>query len=79
VRVSAGAARINGWTVTLTFADGQRVTQAWNAALSTSGTAVTARNESYNGALAPGAGTTFGFLGSWTGANTPPALTCAAT
>jgi hypothetical protein len=79
VRVTAGATRINGWTVTLSFADGQRVTQAWNAALSTSGTAATARNESYNGTLAPAAGTTFGFLGSWTGANTPPVLTCAAT
>ncbi|MEU7908858.1 CotH kinase family protein [Actinoplanes sp. NPDC049118] len=79
VRVTAGSARINGWTATLTFANGQRVSQGWNAVLSTSGATVTARNETYNGPLAPAASTTFGFIGSWTGTNTPPALTCAAT
>jgi hypothetical protein len=79
VRVSAGTAAIRGWTVTLTFANGQRVSQAWNAVLATSGAAVTARNESYNGALAAGTGTTFGFVGTWTGTNTPPAVACTAT
>ncbi|MET0491645.1 MAG: CotH kinase family protein [Actinoplanes sp.] len=79
VKVTAGATRITGWTVTLTFANGQRVTQAWNALLTTSGTTATARNETYNGALPPAAATTFGLLGSWTGTNTPPAVTCAAT
>jgi len=79
VKVTAGAARIGGWTVTMTFADGQRVTQAWNAVLSTAGATVTARNETFNGALAAGASTTFGLLGSATGASVPPSLTCAAT
>ena len=79
VRVSAGAARINGWSVNLTFANGQRVNQAWSAQLTTNGTAVTARNESYNGALTPAASTTFGFIGTWNGTNTPPVVTCAAT
>jgi hypothetical protein len=79
VRVTAGAARISTWTVTLTFANGQRVTQTWNAVSTTSGATVTARNESYNGTLAPAASTTFGLLGSWSGSNTPPAVTCAAT
>jgi mannan endo-1,4-beta-mannosidase len=40
---------------------------------------VTARNESYNGALGPAAATTFGFIGSWTGTNGPPVVTCTAT
>ncbi|MDY7090251.1 MAG: CotH kinase family protein [Actinomycetota bacterium] len=79
VKVTAGASRINGWTVTLTFANGQRVSQGWNATLTTSGATVTARNESYNGALAPAASTTFGLLGSWTGTNSPPTLTCTPT
>jgi hypothetical protein len=79
VRVSAGTTAIRSWAVTLTFADGQRISQAWNAVLSTSGAAVTARNESYNGALAAAASTTFGFVGTWTGTNTPPAVTCTAT
>ena len=79
VRVTAGAARINGWSVALTFANGQRISQTWNATSSTAGATVTARNESYNGALAPAASTTFGLLGSWSGSNAPPTVTCTAT
>ena len=54
------------------------MTQAWNATVTTGGTAVTARNVSYNGTLAAGASTTFGFLGSWRGTNSVPAVTCTA-
>lgn len=39
---------------------------------------MTARNVSYNGSLAAAASTSFGFLGSWTGTNTVPAVTCTA-
>ncbi|NUT52574.1 MAG: cellulose-binding protein, partial [Saccharothrix sp.] len=39
---------------------------------------VTARNASYNGSLAAGASTTFGFTGSSRGTNTAPTATCAA-
>jgi mannan endo-1,4-beta-mannosidase len=38
----------------------------------------TARNVSYNGRLGVGASTTFGFLGSWNGTNSAPAVSCAA-
>jgi mannan endo-1,4-beta-mannosidase len=62
----------------MTFANGQQVSQAWNAVISTSGATVTARNASYNGSLAAAASTTFGMLGSWTGSNQPPTLTCTA-
>ena len=55
MRVTAGSAAINGWTVTWTFANGQTVTQAWNATVTSSGSAVTARNVSYNGNLGAGA------------------------
>jgi cellulase/cellobiase CelA1 len=79
VRVTAGSAAIRGWAVTWTYANGQRVTQSWNATVSTSGSTVTARNVDYNGVLAAGATATFGFLGSWTGSNPVPAATCTAT
>ena len=79
VRVTAGTSAISGWTVTWTFASGQTVSQAWNATVTASGSSVTARNVSYNGSLAAGAATTFGFLGSWNGTNSVPALSCAAT
>jgi lysophospholipase L1-like esterase len=78
VRVTAGNRAINGWTVTGRFANGQTVTQAWNATVTTSGSSFTARNVSYNGALGAGASTEFGFLGTWTGTNQAPTLTCAA-
>jgi mannan endo-1,4-beta-mannosidase len=36
------------------------------------------RNVGYNGALGAGATTEFGFLGTWTGTNQAPTLTCTA-
>jgi cellulase/cellobiase CelA1 len=67
----------SAWTATLTFANGQQVTQAWNATVTQNGATVTARNVSYNGTLAAGAATSFGFLASWsTGTNAVPAISC---
>nr|WP_240742399.1 lytic polysaccharide monooxygenase [Micromonospora zingiberis] len=78
VQVTAGNAAIRGWRVTWTYANGQQVSQAWNATVSSSGSAVTATNVSYNGSLGAGASTTFGFLGSGSATSTPT-LTCTAT
>jgi Cellulose binding domain len=78
VTVAAGGSAIRGWTVTWQFANGQTITQSWNATVTTSGSSVTATNVSYNGALAAGASTQFGFLGTWNGTNSAPALTCTA-
>ena len=65
---------VSGWTVNWAFPDaGQKVTSAWNATVSQSGSAVTATNVAYNGALAGGASVTFGFQGSYTGSNPVPA------
>jgi lysophospholipase L1-like esterase len=69
-------ATTSAWTATWNFGDGQRVSQAWNASATQTGTAVTARHAGWNGALTPGSSTTFGFIASRTGANTPPAATC---
>ncbi|MGW5581249.1 cellulase family glycosylhydrolase [Micromonospora chokoriensis] len=78
VRVTAGAAAITGWTTRWTYANGQSVTQAWNATLTSSGATVTARNADYNGRLSAGASTSFGFIGGWTGSNAPPVVSCTA-
>jgi mannan endo-1,4-beta-mannosidase len=78
VRVTASSAAISGWTVTWTYANGQTVSQAWNATVTSSGSAVTARNAGYNGNLGAGASTTFGFIGSWNGTNSAPTLSCTA-
>ncbi|GGO04928.1 glucanase [Microbispora rosea subsp. aerata] len=76
VTVTAGSSAINNWTVTWTMPSGQSISQAWNANL-TGSTNITASNLSWNGNLAPGASTTFGFLGSSSGTpSAPSSLTC---
>jgi len=77
VKVTAGPAAIKGWTVSLAYPAAQTIQQGWNATVSASGSTVTATNVGYNGALAAGASTTFGFIGS--GASTVPAASCRAT
>lgn len=67
------------WTATLTFANGQHVTQAWNATVTQAAATVSAQNMSYNGTLAPGGTATFGFLATWAGANTAPTAGCTVT
>jgi lysophospholipase L1-like esterase len=73
---NTGTAPISGWTVRWTFADGQRINQLWNGAPTTTGSEVTVRNLTWNGSLAPGATTTFGFLASWNGTNSTPSPSC---
>ncbi|WP_194823561.1 lytic polysaccharide monooxygenase [Micromonospora sp. S-DT3-3-22] len=75
VDVTAGSSAIKGWTVNWTYSGGQQVSQAWNATLTSSGSTVTARNVNYNGALAAGGKTTFGFLASGSGASPTPVCT----
>ena len=57
---------VTGWTVQWTFANGEQITQLWNATYTTSGSTVTARNAAWNGTLAANASTTFGYTGSGT-------------
>jgi alpha-L-fucosidase 2 len=77
VTVTAGSAPIGGWTVSWTFANGQTIGQLWNGSHAQSGARVTVSNAAHNGALAAGGSTTFGFIGTVTGANDPPTdVTC---
>ncbi|MEV1144548.1 cellulase family glycosylhydrolase [Micromonospora sp. NPDC049799] len=78
VRVTAGSSAITGWTTRWTFANGQTVSQSWNATVSASGSTYTARNVDYNGRLGAGASTSFGFIASWNGTNATPAVSCTA-
>jgi hypothetical protein len=63
---------VSSWTLTWSWPAGQSVTQAWNATLTQSGAAVTARNVSYNGSIGTNASVSFGFNGSWNGNNPAP-------
>ncbi|HWB37499.1 MAG TPA: cellulose binding domain-containing protein [Rugosimonospora sp.] len=74
VTVTAGAAALNGWTVTWTLGSGQTITQLWSGTLTTSGSTATVRSLSWNGSLAAGTSTTFGFTAN--GSPSTPTLTC---
>lgn len=74
VTVTAGSSPITGWAVQWTLGSGQSITQVWSGTLSATGSAVTVRNVSYNGALAANASTTFGFLAG--GTPSAPTPTC---
>lgn len=78
VRVTAGRSAIRSWAVTWTYANGQTITQAWGATLTSNGASVTARNLSYNGSLGATASTTFGFIGASNGVTSAPTVACAA-
>ncbi|MEU5396276.1 GDSL-type esterase/lipase family protein [Streptomyces tibetensis] len=71
---------VQGWTATVVPAGGARLTQLWNGSLTTAadGTA-TVSDAAWNGALAPGASATFGFVATAPAtAGTPAAtVTCA--
>jgi lysophospholipase L1-like esterase len=74
---NTSATASKGWTTTFRFANGQQVTQSWNATLTQAGATVTAANVSYNGNLAAGATTSLGFLASWNNTtNAVPVVSC---
>jgi cellulose 1,4-beta-cellobiosidase len=76
VTVTAGSSALSSWKVTWTYANGQTITSSWNANVTQSGSSVTATNMSYNGSLAAGTSTNFGFQANWSGTNAVPTLTC---
>ncbi|WP_307854753.1 cellulose binding domain-containing protein [Micromonospora sp. C31] len=75
----SGTAPVSGWSVRFAFADGQRISQPWNARLTQSGAEVTAGSTGWNGALTPGARAAFGFLASTSGGTTTGPVSCTAT
>ena len=64
---NTSASPINTWSLTFTLPSGQTVTSAWNATISPSSGQVTATNVSYNGTIAAGASTNFGFQATHSG------------
>jgi hypothetical protein len=65
---NTGTTAISSWTLTWTFANGQTITSLWNGAETQSGSQVTVKNLSYNGAIAAGGSYSgMGFNGAWNG------------
>ncbi|MBO4205682.1 cellulose binding domain-containing protein [Micromonospora echinofusca] len=63
---------VTNWTLAWSYSAGQTVAEAWNVTVTQSGTAVTARNVSYNGNIATNGTVSFGFNGTWAGSNPAP-------
>ncbi|BCB78857.1 cellulase family glycosylhydrolase [Phytohabitans flavus] len=60
-------ATLTGWTVAFDLPAGTSVGSYWDALLTSSGGRHSFRNREYNGTLAAGASTTFGFIGNGSG------------
>jgi endoglucanase len=71
---NTGEAPIDGWTVVWSFTGAQSVSHSWNAEVVQDGARVTARNLSWNRAIAPGGSVTFGLNGTTSLANPAPEL-----
>ena len=69
---NTGQGPVNGWTLAFSFPGDQKVTSAWNATVSQSGSAVTARNVDFNGSIPPGGDASFGIQGTWASSGASP-------
>jgi hypothetical protein len=67
---------VSGWTVAMTLPAGATITNAWNTNRSGNTGAVQFTNLGYNGSIAAGQTTEFGFQGTGTGTGMTP--TCSA-
>lgn len=71
---NTGTTPISSWTLGWSFANGQTITQAWNAAEAQTGPSVMVNNLAYNANIPAGGSLTgVGFAGTWIGANSIPA------
>ncbi|WP_433443529.1 cellulose binding domain-containing protein [Nonomuraea sp. CA-141351] len=71
-----GSAPLNGWTVGMTLTAGQSVTNLWGGVATGTSGAISVRNASYNGVLAAGGTTTFGYVAGGNGATAPAGIGC---
>ncbi|MGH6657260.1 MAG: cellulose binding domain-containing protein, partial [Actinocrinis sp.] len=63
-------------TVHMTLPGGQNVSSLWNGVNSGTSGAITVKNAPYNGSIAGGGSTSFGYTGTGDGSATPSAVSC---
>ncbi|MBA9001603.1 lytic polysaccharide monooxygenase auxiliary activity family 9 protein [Thermomonospora cellulosilytica] len=69
---NSGTNSTSGWTVHMSLPGGTTVNSLWSGAHTQTGTDLTVKNAAWNGSLAPGASTTFGFVANGTPPTTEP-------
>jgi O-glycosyl hydrolase len=67
-----GTTPINGWTLAFSFPGDQKITNAWSAAVTQTGAAVSAKNVDYDAAIPAGGSVQFGFQGTYTSNDSSP-------
>ncbi|WP_167521368.1 cellulose binding domain-containing protein [Microbispora triticiradicis] len=70
--LNTGKTTVRGWRLTFTFANGQTISQIWNAVQVSNGVSPTVAHADWNPDIAGGATVSFGFIGTWTGTNSRP-------
>ncbi|GAB4005742.1 hypothetical protein GCM10029992_54500 [Glycomyces albus] len=77
MRITAGGAALDGWTVKWDWPGGQSISSHWNADLTQSGSTVSASDVGWNGDVAAGETiNAFGFVGN--GDSATPTVACSA-
>ncbi len=77
VTITAGRSPISGWSVTLTLGSSQQVVSVWNGSPTYNGNVMTVRS-TWNGSLAAGASTSFGFTVNGSATSPPQIGACTA-
>lgn len=62
---------VNGWTLGWAFRGAEKISNAWSATVTQTGTSVTAKDAGYNASIAPGGTTSFGFQATGAPGATP--------
>ncbi len=75
VTVTAGSTTLNSWKVTLGLPSGTSINNLWSGVASGTSGSVTVTNAAYNGHVAAGTSTTFGFQGNGSGSGTTVSCT----
>jgi len=77
VTVKAGSAAIVSWSTSFTIS-GATISNLWSGTLTSSGSTFTVKNAAWNGAVAAGQSTTYGFVSAGTPPTGAVAVTCTA-
>jgi len=63
---------IDGWTLNWSFSGNQKISNAWNADVSQSGSKVTVKGIEWNSTIPANSSVSFGFQGTYSGSNAKP-------
>ena len=73
ITITNNGPAVSSWDLAWTFGGDQQITDLWSGVLTQTGENVSVANASYNGSIASGGNTSFGFNGSYSGTDATPA------